>query len=80
MVNGGSSPSAALILRRYGSDCSFMSGDQIENNFAWPISPAAIFGEHKITETSLTLLDVKNENVREINLEPMKIKVFQIIA
>ena len=38
----------------------------------------ALFGASQATETSLTLLDVKEENVREIELAPMKIKVFQL--
>ena len=39
---------------------------------------SALFGASQATETSLTLLDVKEENVREIELAPMKIKVFQL--
>ena len=34
------------------------------------------FSTKKASETSLTLLDTKQENVAEANLEPMKIKVF----
>jgi alpha-mannosidase II len=34
------------------------------------------FSTKKASETSLTLLDMKRENVAEANLEPMKIKVF----
>ena len=35
-------------------------------------------GDHKLTERSLSLLDVKQENVDLVDLDPMKIKVFSI--
>ena len=44
------------------------------------ITLLALLGIDKLTETSLTLLDIKNENVREIELEPMKIKVFHVLG
>ena len=64
----------ALILRRYGSDCSLSQIAALEDS-SWPISLSA-FSSKKAKETSLTLLETKKESVKEADLEPMKIKVF----
>jgi alpha-mannosidase II len=89
-VNGSEKISVALILRRYGSDCSLSQMSLFDDDSSWPISLSGTcfiqnlflnmkfvaFSTKKVSETSLTLLDTKKENVAEANLEPMKIKVF----
>jgi hypothetical protein len=42
-VNGSEKISVALILRRYGSDCSLSQMASFDNDSSWPISLSGTF-------------------------------------
>lgn len=73
-VNGSPQTSVALILRRYGSDCSLSQSMSFSDD-SWPINLSA-FSTKSASETSLTLLDTKHESITSADVEPMKIKVY----
>lgn len=65
----------ALIMRRYGADCSFSNLQNISNDQQWPISMDDLFGV-KMDQTSLNTLTTIESDVNSVQIEPMKISTY----
>jgi len=66
----------SVILRRYGCDCSYSDNQNIvDTKVNWPMTTDAL-GLTEVDETSLNALDILSADVKEITIEPIKIKTF----